>query len=290
MEAQYLSSYSPDGSTLCLSGYAPDGSAKALCLSSYSPDGSTLCLSGYSPDGSTLCLSGYSPDGSALNKALCLSGYSPDGRPLNIRNEYRTMSPEDIKQTVLDNSLPYVIMAMNLKDCHNIGNIIRTSNLCGARKVIIFGRRKYNAKGSVGAHNYTEIDRIDAIPNADRINFDDEISQVNADIMIDARLFVEYINSNNYLPVFIEQDRFSKLATSRNITNIIQRAKEINKITCFILGNEGFGIPKNILDTRPQFELSYTLELKQMGSIRSHNVANCCAILSYKVMECFDDI
>lgn len=221
---------------------------------------------------------------------LCLSEYASDCRILNIRNEYRAMSHENIKKTVLNNSLPYVIMTINIKDCHNIGNIIRTSNLCGARKVIIFCRRKYNAKGSVGAHNYTKVERIDAIPNSDRMNFNDEISQIDADIIIDSQMFVEYIKNNNYLPVFIEQDRFSKLATSGNITNIIQRAKEINKITCFILGNESFGIPKNILDTRPQFELSYTLELKQMGSIRSHNVANCCAILSYKVMECFDDI
>jgi tRNA G18 (ribose-2'-O)-methylase SpoU len=241
-------------------------------------------------DGETLCLSGYSPDGGALVKADSLSGYSPDGKPMNILDEYRIMSPESIKQTVLDKSLPYVIMSMNIKDCHNIGNIIRTSNLCGARKVIVFGRRKYNAKGSVGAHNYTEVDRIDAIPDSDYRNFDDEISQTDADIMIDERLFVEYINSNNYLPVFIEQDSFSKPATSSNIISIIQRAKTLDKIICFILGNEGFGIPKNILATRPQFELSYTLELKQMGSVRSHNVANCCAILCYKVMECFDDL
>jgi tRNA G18 (ribose-2'-O)-methylase SpoU len=92
---------------------------------------------------------------------------------------------------------------------------------------------------------------------------------------------------NNYLPVFIEQDQFSKPATNDNITSIIYRAQELAKLPCFILGNKSFGIPRNILDTRPKFELSYTLELKQKGSIRSHNVANCGAILCYKIMECF---
>ena len=215
---------------------------------------------------------------------------SLDGRPLNIRDEFRNMTTEEIKQTVESQSYPYVIMLMNIKDEHNAGNIVRSAILCGARKVIIFGRRKINVRGCVGAHNYIDIERVNAIRDADKRNFDDKDTLQDVDNILDEHVFIDYIQENNYLPVFVEQDRFSKPATNSHIKSILCRAQEFEKIPCFILGNESFGIPKNILATRMQCELSYTLELKQMGSVRSHNVSNCGAILCYKVMECFDDI
>lgn len=218
------------------------------------------------------------------------SGFSPDGRPLNIRDEFRNMTTEEIKLTVASQSYPYVIMLMNIKDEHNAGNIVRSAILCGARKVIILGRRKINVRGCVGAHNYIDIERVNAICDADKRNFNDNDTLQDVDNILDEQVFIDYIQENNYLPVFVEQDLFSKPATNSHIKSILCRAKEIGKIPCFILGNESFGIPKNILATRMQCELSYTLELKQMGSVRSHNVSNCGAILCYKVMECFDDI
>lgn len=215
-------------------------------------------------------------------------GYADDGRPLNITDEFRNMSIDDIKKTILERSLPYVIMALNVKDCHNIGNMIRTANLCGARKFIIFGRRKYDARGSVGAQNYIELERIDAIRNADKRNFDNELTQDDMNTIIDEDIFVEYMNTNNYLPIFIEQDSYnSKIMNDINIESALSYSVMKNKTPCFILGNEGFGIPKNILDTRDKFDCTFTFELKQMGSIRSHNVANCCAIVCYKIMENF---
>ncbi len=217
-------------------------------------------------------------------------GFASDGRPLNIRDEFRTMTVEEIKQHYIQTALPYIIMLLNIKDEHNAGNIVRSAMLCGARKVIIFGRRKINVRGCVGAQNYIDIERVNAIRDGDKRDYNDEETLKDVDNILDEQVFIDYMQRNNYLPIFVEQDRFSKPATNSYIKLILDRAKEIGKIPCFILGNESFGIPKNILDTRPQFELSYTLELKQMGSIRSHNVANCCAILSYKVMECFDDI
>jgi tRNA G18 (ribose-2'-O)-methylase SpoU len=75
-----------------------------------------------------------------------------------------------------------------------------------------------------------------------------------------------------------------------NIKSIIRRANSLGKMPVLILGNESYGMPKNILLSRDKIELSYTLELHQMGSIRSFNVANCCSILCYKFMEAFDSL
>jgi tRNA G18 (ribose-2'-O)-methylase SpoU len=220
-------------------------------------------------------------------------GISGDGRPFNIADKYRDIPVKEIRDDVIAKSLGYTVMALNIHGCLNIGNLMRTVNLCGARKFIIFGRRKYDSRGCVGAQHYIDMERVDAIRDADKRDFTDENlvdKLAEDDYILDEQVFMDYIIRNNYLPVFIEQDQFSKPATDYNITSIIYRAQELAKLPCFILGNESFGIPRNILDTRGKFELSYTLELKQKGSIRSHNVANCGAILCYKVMECFEDI
>jgi tRNA G18 (ribose-2'-O)-methylase SpoU len=221
------------------------------------------------------------------------SGMTGDGRPFNIADKYRDMPVKEIRDDVIAKSLGYTVMALNIHGCLNIGNLMRTVNLCGAQKFIIFGRRKYDSRGCVGAQHYIDMERVDAIRDADKRDFTDENlvdKLAEDDYILDEQVFIDYIIMNNYLPVFIEQDQFSKPATNDNITLIIHLAQELDRIPCFILGNESFGIPQNILDTRPKFELSYTLELKQMGSIRSHNVANCGAILCYKVMECFENI
>jgi tRNA G18 (ribose-2'-O)-methylase SpoU len=220
-----------------------------------------------------------------------------DDRLLNIRDEFRDMTTEELRQYYLDNSLPYAIMVLNVKDEHNVGNIIRAASLCAVRKVIVYGRRKINVRGCVGAQNYVDIERVNAIRDGDKRDYNDETTLQDVDNILDEEVFVDYITKNNYIPIFIEQDEYSIPATNENIKIILSRIdtkKDTNNNTncmpCFILGNESFGIPKNILATRKQFNITYTLELKQKGVMRSHNVANCSSILCYKIMECFDEI
>lgn len=214
-----------------------------------------------------------------------------DSRPLNIAEKYRDMSNAEILDAIKPRMLPFAVMAVNITMCLNISNMIRTANLCGASKFILFGRRKYDARGCVGAQNYTPIEKVPAMPDTSIINFE-EITTTETDDMLDSQIFIDYIKSNNYLPVFMEQDRYSQLATSANIRDLIIRARALARTPLLIFGNEGFGIPRNILDTRTNedIDLTYTLELKQRGCIRSFNVANCCSIMCYKMMEVFDEL
>ena len=214
-----------------------------------------------------------------------------DIRPLNIAERFRGMTNSEIRDAIVPTQLPYAIMAVNITMCLNIGNMIRTANLCGANKFVLFGRRKYDARGCVGAQNYTPIDKIAAIPDISLINFE-EITCDETDDMLDAQVFIDYIHSNCYLPVFMEQDQFSHPATNKNIHSIFIRAKELKRTPLFIFGSESFGIPRNILDVRlsGKIDLSYTLELKQRGCVRSFNVANCCSIICYKIMDVFDEL
>lgn len=212
-------------------------------------------------------------------------------RLLNIQEKYRNLTHSEILEAIKPQILPFAIMAINISMCLNISNMIRTANLCGANRFIIFGRRKYDIRGCVGAQNYTLIEKISAIPDTSIINFE-EIITSETDEILNVQIFINFIKSNNYLPIFIEQDKFARLATNANIKDIIQRTQQLDRIPLFIFGSESFGIPRNLLDTRERgsFDLTYTLELKQRGCIRSFNVANACSIICYKVMEIFNEL
>lgn len=216
---------------------------------------------------------------------------SPDGRLFNVIDKFQGMTVAEIREEVTAKTLPYAIMLLNIVDGRNAGNIIRTASLTGVEKVIIFGRPKFDTRCCVGAHNYVDIEKVFAIkPNkidilGARIDYE-KLSTEDANQLLDEDKFNNYIKTNNYIPIFIEQDKFSRPATNANLKEIIHRGQLLGRTPLFILGNESFGIPKNILDIRIKgLDLSYTLELKQMGCIRSYNVANCAAILCYMMME-----
>lgn len=208
--------------------------------------------------------------------------------PRNITKEYEDKTEEEIRLEINKRSYPYNIIALNIHGCLNVGNMMRTSNLCGCKKFIIFGRRYYDKRSCVGTDKYINYERVDGIKSGVM----NELKTVLGaeDYLLDPEIFINYIIDNNILPIFIEQDELSIQCNDSNITAIIKESEKLNKTPTFIFGNETTGIPKNILETRKNLEHSYTLQLKQMGSMQSYNVSNCCAILGYKIMEIFDNI
>jgi hypothetical protein len=165
--------------------------------------------------------------------------------------------------------------------------MIRSSNLCACKKFIIFGRRHFDKRSAVGSSNYIEIERINGVKNGIS-NFTTELKK--EDYILDENIFIKFIEDNNYLPIFVEQDSNSIIANEENLIDIIKNSIKINKIPLFIYGNEHYGIPKNILDTRNRLTNSYTIELCQMGAMNSFNVSNTLSIITYKTMEAFNKI
>lgn len=212
----------------------------------------------------------------------------------NIIKKFNNNSDDEIKQIVYDNSFNYINLALNIHSNLNMGNMMRSSHLCGARKLIIFGRRKYDKRSCVGVSHYMTFERINGINNS-KVNIcfndSDYIDNLNDDdYILDENIFYNFIQDNKYLPIFVEQDNNSIIANDINIKNIILESIKLNLTPIFIYGNEHIGIPKNILNLRTKFNYSYTLELIQMGALQSYNVSNCLSILSYKVMEVFSNL
>jgi hypothetical protein len=196
----------------------------------------------------------------------------------NILERFIDMSTDDVKKHCLEHSLPYYNLALNVVSDLNMGNMMRTSSLCGCRKFIIYGRRKFDKRSSVGSFNYIDYEQI-AGGKPLKSHLDPY------DFVIDPIQFKEYIISNNLLPIFIELTPNSKKVDNQILDEIFIVAKKIEKIPTFIYGSEHYGVPQNILEL--EFPEVYYLKLNQAPPIQSFNVSNCLSIISYKIMELF---
>ena len=197
----------------------------------------------------------------------------------NIKSEFDDFTTEQIREYSLNNSYPFVILAFNIQSNLNIGSMLRTAHLCGCRKFVIFGRRKYDKRSAVGVYNYIDVERIQGLKNPEQ---DLTTQLTELDYIFDSDIFVNFIIENNYIPIFIEQSNSSILATPKNIATILDSIP-LGKIPIFIFGNEGTGIPSNILETKSKFDISFILELSQCGALQSYNVSSACAIISYMI-------
>jgi tRNA G18 (ribose-2'-O)-methylase SpoU len=197
----------------------------------------------------------------------------------NIKSEFDNLTTDQIREYSLNNSFPYVILAFNIQSNLNIGSMLRTAHLCGCRKFVIFGRRKYDKRSAVGVYNYIDVERIQGLKNPQQ-DLTTELTEL--DYIFDSDIFVNFIIENNYIPIFIEQSHSSISAIPKNIATVLASIP-LDKIPIFIFGNEGTGIPSNILETRSRFNVSYILELCQLGALQSYNVSSACSIISYMV-------
>ena len=143
---------------------------------------------------------------------------------------------------------------------------MRTSALYSAKKFIIFGRKKYDARSTVGSNNYIETIYI---PDSFENNKKDTIS---------SDVFKNTMENLDMIPFFIEQGGNNILEINWNmIENSLPTGKEI----CFIFGNEGIGIPTPILNLKTHFN-SDIISIPQTGIMRSLNVSTAAAIVLWE--------
>jgi len=82
------------------------------------------------------------------------------GRDLAVRDEYKGMAPEAIKARLQKKRFPFGVLVANIVYDFNLGTIIRNANAFLAREVVIYGRRKADLRGAMGAHVYENIVHI----------------------------------------------------------------------------------------------------------------------------------
>src|SRR3972149_8321048 len=90
---------------------------------------------------------------------------SPDKR--NVIDYYRYFTTEAIKADLDEKRHNYSVLVSNLLRDFNLGTIIRNANAFLAKDVIIYGRKKYDRRGTVGAHVYSNLKHLKTVEEMD---------------------------------------------------------------------------------------------------------------------------
>lgn len=182
----------------------------------------------------------------------------------NIHDELKGLSLAEIQAIQKKYTLPYAVCALNLTGDLNIGMMARTACLHGAREFIIFGRRKYDKRSTVGAQNYMPITRVDG--------FTDGTTDFDVD------KFDALMTEKEYYPIAIEQGGHDiDMLNAGDWAELIGCDALDPPYPCLVFGNENEGIPESIIN-----ECACTLTLSQRGVLRSLNVSAAAAIAIYK--------
>ena len=159
---------------------------------------------------------------------------------MNVIDKYKGWEPHKIKQKIKNNTFPYAVMMQHIGGDYNISTLIRNANAFGASEVFYYGRRKWDRRGSVGTHHYTDLVHVDGLEDIKHLK-------------------------ESYHIVGVENN----LARSKDISQFEARPN-----TLFIFGEEGSGIQKEILDLCDE-----VVYIPQRGSVRSLNVGTCSGIV-----------
>jgi tRNA G18 (ribose-2'-O)-methylase SpoU len=166
-------------------------------------------------------------------------------KPRNVVDHLKWLSDEEIKNSLEENLRNFSILLVNIDYDNNAGNIIRSANAFGAKEIILYGRKKFDRRASVGVEFYMNFKQIKFIEDIDEV-----FSQYDEVVALENML-------ENTIP--LENYKWNK-----------------NKKTLICIGQEGQGIPIEILN-----KCHFTTEIVQVGSVRSLNVSAASAIVMY---------
>jgi len=159
----------------------------------------------------------------------------------NVKDEYKSLSNEEIKNRLKETSLPFSVMMFQLTGDFNFANVVRTANGFNAREVFYFGRRKYDKRGAVGTYHYTDV---------------------------------------NYLSCFSEflelKKRYVFVALEQNHRSVVMTKFKWPRNAMIILGEEGNGLSQEIIDI-----CDFCVEIPMTGSVRSFNAASAAGMAMY---------
>ena len=174
----------------------------------------------------------------------------------NILDEYKSLPHEEVVKIQRSLALDYSVCTFNVVGDLNIGSIIRTSALLGAKRVLIFGKKKFDKRSTVGADNYIEIVKIKTI---------------DRDRKISKNRFFSVIDHYNYTPIFFETGGTD--LRDFDFTGIDN--------PLLVFGSESDGIPEDIL-----YERNYPIvSIPHFSVMRSLNVGAAAAIAMWEYIR-----
>ena len=165
------------------------------------------------------------------------------GRDLAVRDEFKGMAPEAIKEVLDARRHPFAVCAANIVYDFNIGTLIRSANAFLAREILIYGRRRFDARGAMGAHHYMDLVFLENDEALDR-----------------------HVAGRGYQVVVFEETK-----------DAVPLAEFVwPEDPLMVFGQEGPGVPEPLLA-----RADATVYIPQFGSMRSLNVGVASGIAMY---------
>ena len=146
---------------------------------------------------------------------------------------------------------PFIFVADEITDPHNLGAIIRTANVCGAHGVIIPKRRNATvsatvAKASAGAVSVTNIARVTNLTAT-----------------------IEELKKNNIWVYGLEADG-EKMYYEHDLKGPI----------AIVVGSEGFGMSRLVREA-----CDFIVKIPVMGEINSLNASVATGVLAFEILK-----
>ena len=191
--------------------------------------------------------------------------------PINVRNEYQQLPNETLKMLQQNLSNDVSLLLCNVRTGGNISMIVRHACLLGFKEIIICGRKHYDKRFTVGAHNYVPIEYVDSILNVS-ITCQPKTNLFNEKITYFPNEFVKILGDRT--PVFLEQGG----------TDIREVPWNILKNVIIIVGNESVGIPTEFInDIKKLIPKTLTVSIPQWSVMRSMNCAMALATIMWEI-------
>ena len=167
----------------------------------------------------------------------------------NLIDHYKYWNDDAIRADLETKRHNFSVVCCNIGNDFNISTVVRNANAFLAKEVIVYGNKKYDRRGTVGTHHYTNFRHVKSIDN---------------------------------LQSYIEET-FSKFENKVKLLGIdnVCEAKDINAFDfdpnvhyIMIFGQEQIGVPANVLSMCDEL-----LYIPQYGSVRSINVGTASGII-----------
>lgn len=164
--------------------------------------------------------------------------------------EYSTV--EDILKSAADKGeQPFIVIADDLTDPHNLGSVIRTANAAGAHGVIIPKRNSVGLspvveKTSAGALEFTPVARVSNLAST-----------------------IEFLKKKNIWVVGADMDGSETIYTH-----------DFSGAVAIVVGSEGKGVPRLVRE-----KCDFIVSIPMNGQINSLNASVAAALMMYEVVR-----
>ncbi len=186
---------------------------------------------------------------------------SESNNGFNVHDDLKGYTVEELRELTQQTIKPFEVLCLNVLGDLNLGTIIRSSHLFGARRVTIFGRRRIDNRGLVGAQNYTTVNKVEGL--------------LADGVTVDPDAFWRYIDQERLYPIFVEQGGTNVFEFDWQ--EISRDALSVGRTICLVMGTENSGIPQSILKDVDMVDRA--VSIPQTGVIRSHNVSMAFGIV-----------